>query len=175
MLSKDPRMSCWSTGKLHGLLSFYEHSFFFNCRYLTELKWQTSNSKHYYLIGTAELCHRNIEVQECCWMALFFLFTWIILDTMLMFIVSEVFKLDLWFHVMSQWCWNRVEQPPVPAYAFQSLLSAIKCWCSWFCSWCGWKIKWRRNKWLVGKGARLLKGTLLLKKCIQSHSFDWRA
>lgn len=154
MLSEDPRMSCWYT--LHGLLSFYEHSSFFNYRYLTELKWQTNKSKHFDLIGTAELCPRNVEVHEYCWMALFFLFTWIILD-MLMFILLEAFNLDLWFHIRSQWCWNRVEQPSVPVYVFQSLLSAIKCWCSCVCSWCGWKIKWRRNEWLVGKGARLLK------------------
>lgn len=35
--------------------------------YWTELKWQTHKTKHFYLAGTAGLCHRNPEIQECCW------------------------------------------------------------------------------------------------------------
>lgn len=141
MFFKDPRMSCWYIDTLHGLLSSYEHSLLLRYRYLTELKWQTNICKYFYLIGTAGLCHRNIEVHEYCRVALFFLFTWIIPDIILMFILLEVFSLDLWCHVRSQSCWNRVEQPPVPAYLFQSLLSATKCWYSWLCNWCGWKNK----------------------------------
>lgn len=87
------------------------------------------------------LCHRNIRVHKCCWVALFFLFTRLILDIMLRFISLEVLNLDLCFHIRSQWCWNRVKQPPIPAYLLQSLLSATKRNESSFCSWCGWKNK----------------------------------
>lgn len=39
-----------------------------------------------------------------------------------MFILLAVVNFDLWFHVGSRRCWNRVEQPPVPACLLQSLL-----------------------------------------------------
>lgn len=117
MLSGNPRMSCWHTLQASSFLwaLLTPHLW-----HWTELKWQTHKNKAFLFSRNCRAVPQEHGFPGMLLDGFILLLTWLIVE--LMFILLAVVNFDLWFHVGSRRCWNRVEQPPVPACLLQSLL-----------------------------------------------------